>query len=110
MKIPRWRRQREDDLERELASHLELEAEEQLRAGAPARDAALAARRALGNVARIKEETRFMWGWNSLEQFAKDVQYGARLLARNPGFTAVAVLTLALGIGADTAIFSLVEG
>jgi putative ABC transport system permease protein len=106
----RKRRKREADLDRELRSHLELETEEQQAAGVEARDARYAAQRAFGNTTRVKEATRDMWGWASLEQFGQDVRYGARLLLRSPALTAVAVLTLTLGIGADTAIFSLVEG
>jgi predicted permease len=99
----RRRQSREEDLERELRAHLDLETAEQ-------HGDRFAARRALGNTTSIKENTRDMWGWTSLEQLAQDVRLGLRLLIKTPGLTGIAVLTLALGIGADTAIFSLVEG
>ncbi len=98
-----WRRQhREDQLERELRAHIELESEE--------RQDADAARRAFGNMTRVKEDVREAWGWSRLERFAQDLKYAVRQMGRNKGFTAAAVFTLVLGLGATTAMFSIVNG
>src|SRR5215468_8670 len=97
----KWRRKREDDLERELRDHIELEAAE-------SGDRA-AAQRALGNTTWIKEETRGMWGWNWLSNFWHDVRHGIRLVRRTPVFSIFAAASLALGIGATAAIFSLYD-
>ena len=96
-----WSRvQKERDLEREIRNHLDLEAEESGPYGA---------RRAFGNVALVKEDVRAAWGWRRLEQLASDVRYALRQIRRNPAFSAIAIATLALGIGANTAMFSAVD-
>src|SRR5215831_566808 len=93
----RWGK-RDRDIDEEIAHDLALDIEDRVRAGVPRDEAERVSRRDFGNVLLVREQTREMWGWTSLERFARDVQYGFRTLRNNPMFASMAVLTLALGI------------
>jgi len=103
------RRRKEEDLRDELQFHLEEEAEERQAEGLPGEEARRAARRDLGNITLVQEETRAAWTWTYLEQLAQDCRYGFRTIAANKTFSLLAILSLALGIGANTAIYSFMD-
>jgi putative ABC transport system permease protein len=98
------------DLEEEISVHLLMQEQENREAGMSAEEAHYSARRQFGNVARAMERSREMWSWRFLEVLGQDVRYGLRQLRSNKGFALIAVLTFALGIGATTAVFSVVNG
>jgi hypothetical protein len=103
------RRRKEAELRAELQFHLDEEAEDRQAEGLPNKEAQRAARRDLGNIALLQEDTRAMWTWIFLEQLMQDLRYAFRTLAANKTFSALAILSLALGIGANTAIYSFMD-
>jgi len=105
----RQRRRKEAELQEELQFHLAEEAGERQAGGLSEVEARWAAQRDLGNVTRLREDARPLWSWILLEQLAQDVRYGLRTMFRNRVFALLAILSLALGIGANAAIYSFMD-
>src|SRR5271169_3535173 len=103
------RRRLYDDLSGEMQQHLDEKIEEFAAAGMPRSEATAAAHRQFGNVTLIEEDSRTVWRWPSIENFLADVRYGLRMLRHNPVFTTVGLLTIAIGIGANAAVFTVVN-
>jgi len=103
------RRRLDDDLREEIEQHLHWKAQQLADAGVPNDEARRHAALAVGNVSQLREDARAVWGFPRLDSLAQDVRYGLRQIVRAPSFSAVAILSLGIGIGATTAVFSLAD-
>src|SRR5271168_4819598 len=102
------RRQAGDELQQELQFHLDQQIAENIAAGVKPEEARFAALRMFGNPTALRDQARETWSWQWLELLLRDLRYGARTLTRTPGFTVLAILVMALGIGANVALFTVV--
>lgn len=103
------RRQLYSDLSEEIRQHIEEKVDDLVQQGVPREEAVAAARREFGNVTLVEERGRDVWQWPTLESFLGDIRFAVRQLRRQPSFTLVAVVILALGIGANTTVFSVID-
>src|SRR5579864_5224001 len=109
MKFFFWRlKKREEELDDEIESHLRMAAQDRVERGESSEQAEEFARRQIGNVALIKETTRDIWGWRWLTDVVQDLRFGLRMLRKNPGLSALLILTLAVGVGGTTAMYSVI--
>jgi hypothetical protein len=105
-----WRHnQRDEELDEELQSHLRMAAQDRVERGESSEQARDSARREMGNVSLVKDTTREIWGWRWLADAAQDLRFGLRILRKNPGLSALLILTLAVGVGGTTAMYSVIE-
>ena len=109
MKISFWRQKREEEFDEELQSHLQMAARDRMERGESSEQARESARREMGNVGLVKETTRDIWGRRWLTDAAQDLRFGLRMLRKNPGLSALLILTLAVGVGGTTAMYSVIE-
>ena len=105
----RWRRTMEEELDRDIADHIARETEENIARGLSPREARFAALRKFGNIGRVKEDTRSVWAWGSLDTWYGDVRQAFRRMRRGPGTAALAVLSLALAFAPSVTVFSVMD-
>jgi putative ABC transport system permease protein len=109
MKMFRWKQRKDEDLDAEIRNHLDEAIRDRIARGESPEEARVNALREFGNVGLVKEVTREAWGWGAMERVMQDFRFGTRILFKQPGFTLVVVVTLAAGIGLNSAIFSVLN-